>query len=288
MILSCLAFSVQNVVVKKLSYTMETGEIAFFRGFLSAIMIFGLMKIQHVHFSKYDHRALWFRGIVGGAGMICVFYGLRGMPLADVSILAQTSAFFVMLFSAIFLKEVMPKGAGIPLVLIFLGACLVVRPWNFSSFNHYSLFVFAEAVLAAAAFTTISKLTSSGRHHQYEIVFYFLVCAAISGLLVMGFDYQAPNAYEWVLYFILGVITVLAQIWLTMAFACSNPVVVSFVAYISVFFNALWGYIIFGEVLTLLTIGGGVCIIGGSMYLTKLKNDRIAQRTSVTVRKAQN
>ncbi|MCI1248404.1 MAG: DMT family transporter [Megasphaera sp.] len=288
MIFSCLAFSIQNVIVKLLSYTMGTGEIAFFRGFISALMILGLMKAQHVHFSPYDHRALWFRGIMGGAGMICIFYALRGMPLADVSILANTSAFFVMLFSAIFLKEVLPKGAGVPLIFIFLGACLVVRPWDFASFNHYSLFVLAEAVFAAAAFTTISKLTSSGRHHQYEIVFYFLVCAALSGLLVMGLDYQAPTWHEWGLYILLGIITVLAQIWMTMAYAAANPVVVSFVAYISVFFNALWGYVIFDEVLTILTIAGGIGIIGGSMYLTKLKNDRIAQKASVTVRKAKN
>jgi drug/metabolite transporter (DMT)-like permease len=75
---------------------------------------------------------------------------------------------------------------------------------------------------------------------------------------------------------------------MTMAYAAANPVVVSFVAYISVFFNALWGYVIFDEVLTILTIAGGIGIIGGSMYLTKLKNDRIAQKASVTVRKAKN
>ena len=72
------------------------------------------MKAQHVHFSKYDRPTLWFRGVVGGAGMICIFYALRGMPLADVSILSQLSAFFVMIFAAVFLKEVMPRGAALP------------------------------------------------------------------------------------------------------------------------------------------------------------------------------
>ena len=105
MILSSLAFSLQNVIVKELSYTMSTGEISFFRGFLSALLILALMKAQHIHFSKYDRPTLWFRGVVGGAGMICIFYALRGMPLADVSILSQLSAFFVMIFAAVFLKE---------------------------------------------------------------------------------------------------------------------------------------------------------------------------------------
>lgn len=284
MILSSLAFSIQNVIVKELSVTMSTGEIAFFRGFLSAILILGLMRLQHIHFSKSDRPTLWFRGIMGGAGMICIFYALRGMPLADVSILSQLSAFFVMLFAAIFLKEVLPKGAALPLVVIVAGACLVVRPWNFSSFNIYSLFVLAQALFAAAAYTTISKLTGSGRHHQYEIVFYFLVCAAISGAALMGFDFQMPNGKEWLMYIALGIITVIAQIWMTDAYSYANPVVVSFVAYIAVVFNAMWGYLIFDEVITLMTVAGGLCIIGGSMYLTKLKHDRIKSRSVVTVR----
>lgn len=281
MILSALAFSIQNVIVKELSYTMSTGEIAFFRGFFSAILILGMMKLQHVHFSRQDRPTLWFRGIIGGAGMIFVFYALRGMPLADVSILSQLSAFFVMIFAAVFLKEVLPKGAGIPLIIIIIGACLVVRPWNFSSFNIYSLFVLAQAICAAGAYTTISKLTGTGRHHQYEIVFYFLVCAAIAGLLLMGLDFQMPNSWEWFLYAALGIITVAAQIWMTDAYSYANPVVVSFVAYIGVFFNALWGFVIFDEMLTAMTVVGGLCIIGGSMYLTKLKHDNIARRSVV-------
>lgn len=278
MILSALAFSIQNVIVKELSYTVETGEIAFFRGFLSALVVLALMKWQGIHFSKYDRPSLWFRGVVGGAGMMFIFYALAGMPLADISILSQTSAFFVMLFSAIFLKEVLPKGAPLPLVVIFIGACLVVRPWNFTSFNVYSLFVLAQAICAAAAYTTVSKLTSSGRHHQYEIVFYFLFCAAIGGAVIMFLtqpSFQIPDGREWLLYIAMTIATILAQLWLTDAYASANAVVVSFVAYIAVFFNALWGYLVFGEVLTMLTVLGGICIVGGSMYLTKLKHDRL-------------
>ena len=69
------------------------------------------------------------------------------------------------------------------------------------------------------------------------------------------------------------------------AYATANPVVVSFVSYIGVFFNALWGFVIFGEILTGLTVAGGVLIIGGSMYLTKLKHDKIAEMAKMQERK---
>lgn len=277
-VLAALSFSLQNATVKELSVTMGTGEIAFFRGTLSAIIIIVLMKIQDVHFSHEDRPTLILRGIFGGLGMICLFYGLRGVPLADASILSQLSAFFVMLFAAVFLKELIPKGAILPLAVIVCGASLVVRPWHFDAFNVYSLFVLAQAVLAAAAYTTVSRLTASGKHHQYEIVLYFLICAAIAGAVLMGRDFRMPDMTEWGFCIALGIFSVLGQIWITRSYMYGNAVVVSFVAYISVFFNSLWGYVFYGEIMTAMTLTGGILIIGGSMYLTKLKHDRISAR----------
>lgn len=277
-VLAALSFSLQNATVKELSVTMGTGEIAFFRGTLSAIIIIVLMKIQDVHFSHEDRPTLILRGIFGGLGMICLFYGLRGVPLADASILSQLSAFFVMLFAAVFLKELIPKGAILPLAVIVCGASLVVRPWHFDAFNVYSLFVLAQAVLAAAAYTTVSRLTASGKHHQYEIVLYFLIYAAIAGAVLMGRDFRMPDMTEWGFCIALGIFSVLGQIWITRSYIYGNAVVVSFVAYIAVFFNSLWGYVFYGEIMTAMTLTGGVLIIGGSMYLTKLKHDRISAR----------
>ncbi|EHM40610.1 DMT family transporter [Anaeroglobus geminatus] len=223
-VLAALSFSLQNATVKELSVTMGTGEIAFFRGTLSAIIIIVLMKIQDVHFSHEDRPTLILRGIFGGLGMICLFYGLRGVPLADASILSQLSAFFVMLFAAVFLKELIPKGAILPLAVIVCGASLVVRPWHFDAFNVYSLFVLAQAVLAAAAYTTVSRLTASGKHHQYEIVLYFLICAAIAGAVLMGRDFRMPDMTEWGFCIALGIFSVLGQIWITRSYMYGNAV----------------------------------------------------------------
>lgn len=285
-ILSALAFSVQNIVVKVLSYTVSTGQIAFFRGWISALMIVALMRLQDVHMSKHDIPTLTLRGLLGGIGMICSFYALRGMPLADVSIISQLSAFFVMLFAAIFLKEVLPPGSKWPLVVIFAGACMVVRPWNFDSFNVYSLFALGQAIFAAGAYTTVSKLTGGGRHHPYEVVMYFLISAALSGVILMAItgDFVVPAGTDWLLYLALGVLSVLAQIWMTNAYATANPVVVSFVTYIGVFFNAVWGFVLFDEALAAMTVAGGALIIGGSMYLTKLKHDKIAEMAKTRIR----
>lgn len=110
-------------------------------------MIVGLMRLQDVHMSNRDIPTLTLRGLLGGIGMICSFYALRGMPLADVSIISQLSAFFVMLFAAIFLKEVLPPGSKWPLIHFCRRLPRQIRPWNFDSFNVYSLFALGQASL---------------------------------------------------------------------------------------------------------------------------------------------
>ena len=93
-VLAALAFSFQNVIVKDLSVSMGTGEIAFFRGTVSAVIIVALMKLQGIHLPMktaphWHYEAFW----VVSAWFVC-FYGLRGVPLGDASILSQLSAFF--------------------------------------------------------------------------------------------------------------------------------------------------------------------------------------------------
>ena len=283
-LISALAFSILNVFVKELSFTLPIGEIAFFRGLISSIIIVGLMRYQHVHLSHRDVPTLIMRGVLGGMGMICLFYALSGMSLGDVSILSQLSAFFVVIFAAVFLKDILPKKAMIPMAMIVMGASLILHPWNYSTFNSYALFALAQAVLSAAVYTTISKLTNGGGHHQYEVVFYFLICATISGAILMGNDYIGPQGIEWLYILAMGVVSVLAQIWMTNAYAWTDPIVVSFIQYTGVFFNAVWGFFVFGEIMTILSVAGGVCIISGSMYLSKIKRDRVMDRRETKVR----
>jgi drug/metabolite transporter (DMT)-like permease len=283
-IMSALGFSMVNAIVKYLSLSFHTGEIAFFRGLFSAILIIALIRIQHVRLSHKDIPTLVARGVLGGCGMICLFFALAGMPIGDVSILSQLSAFFVIVFAAIFLHDILPKGAIPPLSIIVIGACLILHPWNYTSFNGSAMFALAQAVFSAAAYTTISKLANSGEHHQYEIVLYFLVCATIAGAVIMGTDFIMPDAFQWGLFIIMGILTLLAQIWMTNAYTVADPIIVSFVQYIGVFFNVVWGYLFFDESMALLSIAGGICIIGGSMYLSKLKHDFLANMREVKVR----
>lgn len=271
---SSLMFSIMNVFVKELSKTMGTGEIIFVRSFIGVVIILLIMRSCDIHFSHKDIPTLFFRGIVGGTSMFFLFMAIAGMHLGDVAILQQLSAFFVLIISFVYLKEKLPTEAIMPLIVIVGGTCLILRPWEYNSFSIFAVFVIISAFLGAVAYTTIHKLFESGGHNSWEIVFYFLFCSMIVGIISMYNDARMPTTYEAVLLVSIGITSLLAQAMMTQAYGLANQILVSFIMYLGVFLNAIWGYVFFDEVMNTLSIVGGVLIIGGSLYLTVSKSKK--------------
>lgn len=269
---AALSFSIMNMLVKKLSFTMGSGEIVFGRSFIGIVILLVIMKSLNVGFSRKDIPSLVFRGAVGGLSMFLIFVAISGMHLGDVSILQQLSAIFVLLLSALYLKEKISVKTYPALIVIGAGAVCLLRPWEYDSFSVYAILAILSALLAAMAYLTISKLFKSGGHNSWEIVFYFLFFSMLIGMFGMLKNSHYPNNNEMILLLAIGLVSLLAQALMTRAYGSANAVMVSFVMYLGVFFNAMWGYLFFDEIMHVLSIIGGILIIGGSMYLTITKN----------------
>lgn len=270
-ILSSFTFSIMNVLVKMISSSIPSNEIAFFRGLIGTVIILFIMRCNNIKFSKAQKPLLFLRGILGGLYMVTYFYAISTMKLGDASILAHLSGIFVMIFSAIFLRERLPKKAGILIPIILFGACLIINPLRYSTYSFYAIFGVLSAILSAAAAITIRQLAKAKLHHNYEIVFYFLVASTMVAIPLMWDQFVIPSFKESLILMVLGVVSLLAQVFLTGAFSHENAVVVEIVRYIGVFFNTLWGFILWNEVLTIYSITGAILIIGSSIILSRDK-----------------
>lgn len=270
-ILSSFTFSIMNVLVKSVSSRIPSNEIAFFRGIIGTILILILMKTSNVKFSKEQKPLLLLRGMLGGLYMVTYFFAISTMKLGDATILAHLSGFFVMIFASIFLKEKLPKNAWIFIIIILFGAALIINPFKYSTYSFYAIFGLLSAILSASASITIRKLAKSKKHHHYEIVFYFLAASTIVAAVLMRNNFVVPTVREFILLFILGAVSLLAQIFLTGAFGNANAVIVEVVRYIGIFFNTAWGFLLFGESLSMYSIIGGILIVGASIVLSKQK-----------------
>lgn len=272
-LLSALLFSTMNVFVKLLGTSIPAGEIAFARGLFGTVAVLIIMYMKGIHFSKKDRGLLVMRGLYGGFGMVCNFIALVHLKLSDATILFQMTGIFVFIFSALFLKESLPKGAGKWLALIFAAVMIMVNPFTYESFSWYALVAILGAALAAAAYTTIRTISKRGKHSNFEIMAYFMITSMFAGLVATD-EFVMPQGSDWFIIVIIGGISVVAQFFLTGAFVTTNAVVAQFLQYVGVFISSFYGFLFFGESLALVTVIAGIVMFISSVMLSRLKEQQ--------------
>ena len=253
-LLSALLLSTMNLFVKMLGSNIPSGEIAFFRGLFGTVAVLIVMYTQGIRFSKEDRGYLIMRGLYGGFGMVCNFIALVHLKLSDATILFQTSGIFVLIFSSVFLKERVPKGAGKCLLLIFVAVMVMVNPFSFTGFTWYALVAILGAALSAGAYTTIRLISKRGQHSNFEIMAYFMITGMIAGLVTTD-TLVMPQGTDWLIILAIGGISVVAQ----------------FLQYVGVFISSFYGFLFFGESLSIETVGAGIAMFVSSVMLARLK-----------------
>jgi drug/metabolite transporter (DMT)-like permease len=93
------------------------------------------------------------------------------------------------------------------------------------------------------------------------IVFWFSVTATVLSLLTLPFGWVVPTAAEAVQLVLAGFLGGVGQIFLTSAYRHAEAGVVAPFDYASMLFAIVIGYFVFGEVPTLVVLGGAAVII---------------------------
>ena len=250
-VMSSLVFSVMNALVKAVSIHVPSNEIVFFRSVVGTVLILLLMRVQGVRTSKIGVPLLVLRGSLGALYMLAYFYTIAYMPLVE----------------AIFLREKLPGRMGFILPLIFAGAMLTINPLGYSTYSAVALFGIGAAVLSGAAGVCIRYLSRS--FHAYEIILYFMAAATLISIPLMWRDFVVPDSWDLFLLVTMGVVSLLAQVFLTKAFTHENAVIVEIVRYIGILFNAFWGFAIWAEIPTWNVVAGGALIVSGCILLSR-------------------
>ncbi|MNN28284.1 EamA-like transporter family protein [compost metagenome] len=258
-----------NALVKATAASIPSNEIVFFRSLIGTLMILYFMKKDKVPFSKAGIPMLVLRGCCGALYMIFYFYTIANMPLVDAIILINTSLIFTILLSRLFLKEKVPSKVYFIMPIVVAGAMLTIKPFGYSTYSLVALLGILAALFSAGAGICIRYLGQ--RHHTYEIIFYFMVTATWISIPLMWNEFVIPNAEEWFYLIGIGVISLLAQVFLTKAFTHENAVVVEIVRYIGIAFNALWGFAFWLEIPDVFSIMGMILIVGGCIAITKVR-----------------
>lgn len=259
MLISVLCFAVMNLTVKFL-HRLPATELVLFRSFISLVLCAYFLRKRHIPFFGNNKTFLILRGIFGLIGLTLFFYTLQNLPLGSAVTLQYLSPVFTTLFAIFILKEKVFRLQWLFILIAFSGIAIIkgfdpnISPLLFLS-------GIGSAVFSGLAYNCVRKLKDSD--HPLVVVFYFPLISTPVMLLINIFNWQMPLGWEWPLLLLMGVLTQIAQIYLTKALQAAEVNYITSLTYLGVIFALGFDFFIFGVQYQPIVIGGILLVISG-------------------------
>ncbi|MDC0418682.1 DMT family transporter [Pelagibacteraceae bacterium] len=281
MVASVMCFAIMDICIKWLNY-YPFGEVFFARFFFGLVPIFLIIpKNKWSNFYKTKRPGLHaFRAICGAVAFVCIFFGLRHLPLADVVSLTFGGPIFVTIASIIFLSEKVGIKRWSAVFLGFIGMILIVQP-AFIELNYYYLSPILFCIFFSGVAISVRALSKT--EPNYRIAFYFTVLCTVIGLCTLPFGWVMPTVKDLFLFIIMGLCGSVANLLLTQSYRLAEASLVTPIKYSSLVYAIIFGFIIWGEVPKPLMLAGALLVILSSLIIfireKKLKKEIVIPRS---------
>ncbi len=270
MLVAGLLFGCMGVFVKLGAPYFSHIELVFYRSFFGLLLVYAIMRSQHISVVTQHWRAHLWRGISGTVALVLFFYCITVLPLATAVTLNYTAPLFLTVFTMIVYKDKFHLPMTIAIVLGFLGVVLLLHPTLARNQLLPGLLGLISGFLAGIAYLNVKQLGIL-REPAPRTVFYFsLTASLVSGALMLFDTVHAITAQGFAILLGLGSTATLAQIAMTHAHRVGNTLVVSSLAYSTIVFASLFGMLLWNEALPLSSWLGMALIIAGGVLSLRL------------------
>ncbi|MFN1512752.1 DMT family transporter [Vibrio owensii] len=269
MVLSAFGFALMSATVKHVSlYGIPVFEIVAARALVSLVISYLDVKRKGISVWGNNKPLLFARGAVGTMALMCVYYSVTTLPLAEATIFQYIHPVFTALLAVFFLKERIQSSTFICIALCLLGVYVMVRPETGPDAEHaLPMFSVMIAILGAfgssIAYVIVRKLSQT--EDSSVIIFYFPLVALPASILLIGDQFVMPDLYLTMMLVLVGVFTQIGQLGLTKAMQTQEAGKASAYSYVQIIFSVVLGIVFFGELPSAWTYLGGALIVTGAL-----------------------
>ncbi|WP_415884994.1 DMT family transporter [Neptuniibacter sp. QD37_6] len=257
-ILSELFLVCSGMVVKQITHQLPTEIIVFARNLFALILLMPWLLRNGISSIKTSSLRLHIaRAAVGVTAMMCLYYSWGHLPLAEAALIKQTAPFFIPLFALWWLGEQISGMVKLAICVGFCGVFLVLNPGQ-GTLNVAVLIALFGAMLGALAKVIIRRMSDT--EPASRIVFYFALFSTVLALPPAMLNWVTPNLVElgWLL--LMAITSTVAQLLLSKGYGLAPAGQLGPYTYASVVFAALFGWLLWDEVLGVYSLIG-LCLI---------------------------
>ncbi len=262
-----LFFGMGYLPVRELSPKFTAFELVFYRSLITVVAM--LPWLARVGIGRLKTRRAFLhvgRAVLTYAGMVCLFFGLANMPLADATALVFTAPLFTVVIAGWTLGDPIGAHRWGAILVGFAGALIVIRP-GFAEISWPMLAV----MFTALAYGTVNAATRALALHEdpNAVVFYMFALMLPIGIGPTLYFAAIPSWAEagWLL--VLGGATFMSQHCLTRSFVHATAAIVTPAFYLQLPFVAVFAFALYGEAPAIWVWLGSAAIAAGAYYIVR-------------------
>lgn len=210
------------------------------------------------------------RGLFGMTAMMCGFYAVTHLALADATAMTFTKPLFTIVLAVLFLGEMVRWRRWSATAVGFVGVLIMVRPGQHGVEAAVLVALFGSAMVAASTIV-VKKLTTS--ETPTSILTYFGVFTTVVALGPAIAVWQSPTLVQLGMGAAIGALGALGQSCLIRGYRIGEATAVTPFDYTRLIFSGLFGFLLFAEVPDLWTLAGAAVVIGSTLYIARREAD---------------
>ncbi len=257
-----------TVMAKSLS-SLHPMQIVFFRAFGSFLCIVPFMAVKGISIWGNHKKLLIIRGCCGAISIITFFIVLQRIPLGSALSLRYLGPIFGAVFAVWILKETINKWQWLSFAVAFTGV-LVMKGFDIRIDFLSFILILISALFLGLAFVLVRFLIE--KEHYLTIVNYLMMCSIVISLCFYQ-HWSMPIGSDWFAVIGMGILGMIGQILITLAFKYEETSVVAPFKYVELIWGFVLGYIFFDETYSLIPACGIIFIIVGMIANVRFKKD---------------
>lgn len=247
LISSAFFFALMSVFVRLSGNIPSIQKMVFRNGVSAAVAAVMLLRSgEGIHVPKAAAVPLFFRSACGFFSVMCNYYAIDHLVLANSNSLSKLSPFFAIAFAAFFLGEKVTKGQLGAIALALIGSGFLVIP-SLNTLGLSAVIGLIGGILSGGAHVALRAL----RKHNISnstVVFIFSGCSLLLVLIPTLPNWHPMTAMQWVYLLCAGTSCALAQYSLTAAYRFAAPREISVYDFTQIIFSGIMGYLVFGQI----------------------------------------
>jgi drug/metabolite transporter (DMT)-like permease len=285
LVLAALIISLQNIAVKWIGGDYSALEIVAFRSLIAlpCTLLFYRYEGQRGLPTTQQPKLEYMRGVFLFLSYTTFMMGLAALPLADVEAIRFSAPLMITFLSVVMLGEKVGPRRWLALIVGFIGVLFIVKPGS-ATFNLGSIFILISVLFYALTVMLTRKLQtndSSATMAYYSSLVYLVAALVLAPLPVIVGEmpdahlsiafliraWSIPTLLDWIIMSGLGLVWAGWMYFMSRAYSVAQASVIAPFEYVSLPINVMWGFVIWQETPTLMTVAGAFLTLSSGLYI---------------------